>query len=71
MFFRKKKPRPREFDREHLRPVIRSSICTGAQTLGFQNIETGKFTEYMLLRSDEDLRQFREEFGVEEIPTIY
>ena len=29
------------YDRENLRPVIRSSICTGEQVAGFRNIHTG------------------------------
>ena len=71
MFFRRKKVQRKEFDRAHLRPVIRCSICTGEQTAGFQNIETGKFTECMLIRTDADLEAFREEYGITEISTIY
>ena len=46
------------YDRENLRPVIRSSICTGEQVAGFQNIHTGKFSEVMLLRNHRDLAEF-------------
>ena len=71
MFFKKKAPVPKEFDRENLRPVIRCSICTGEETAGFQNIHTGKFTEVMLLRSDGDLEEFKKEYGIDAVTTIY
>ena len=71
MFFKKKVPVPKEFDRENLRPVIRCSICTGEETAGFQNIHTGKFTEVMLLRSDGDLEEFKKEYGIDAVTTIY
>ena len=41
-----------------MRPMIRSSICTGEQVAGFQNIHTGKFSEVMLLRNHRDLAEF-------------
>ena len=71
MLFRRKKQVPKEYDRENLRPVIRCSICTGEETAGFQDIHTGHFTEVQLLRSDEDLRQFQEEYGVTDLTRIY
>ena len=71
MFLRKKKPVVRDYDRENLRPVIRCSICTGEETAGFQNIRTGKFTEVMLLRSDEDLEAFKQEYGLQKVERIY
>ena len=46
------------YDRENLRPVIRSSICTGERVAGFKNVHTGKFTEVVLLRNDRDLAEF-------------
>lgn len=46
------------FDRDNMRPMIRSSICTGEQVAGFQNIHTGKFSEVMLLRNHRDLAEF-------------
>ena len=73
MFHFQRKPAASEFyDRETLRPVIRSSICTGEQTAGFQNLETGKFTEVQLIRSSQDLHSFMERYGIREVPeTIY
>ena len=71
MFFRKKQAPVKDFDRENLRPVIRCSICTGEETVGFQNIRTGKFTEVMLLRSNEDLETFKKEYGIDSVTTIY
>jgi len=71
MFGRKKKIT--QYDRENLRPAIRSSICTGEQVAGFQNIHTGKFSEVMLVRDDEDLEEFLKTYGLsrEEVANIY
>lgn len=57
MVFRRK-VKKYSYDRENLRPVIRSSICTGEQVAGFKNIHTGKFSEVMLIRNDSDLEEF-------------
>lgn len=52
--------------------MIRCSICTGEQVAGFRRLDTGAFEEIMLLRGAEDLRQFREIYGItEEIEKIY
>lgn len=65
MLFRKKAGK-RSFDRENLKPVIRSSICTGEQVAGFKNIHTGKFTEVMLIRNRNDFREFLETYDISE-----
>lgn len=54
------------YDRENLKPVIRSSICTGEQVAGFKNIRTGKFSEVMLIRSVGDLKEFLEIYDIPE-----
>lgn len=62
----RKKVKKQTYDKELLRPVIRSSICTGEQVAGFQNIRTGKFSEVMLIRNGEDLREFLETYDISE-----
>lgn len=52
------------FDREHQRPVIRSSICTGEQVAGFKDLRTGRFTEIMLVRNNEDMEEFTRKYGI-------
>ena len=60
------------YDREKKTPVIRCSICTGEQVAGFRDRETGRFEEVMLIRSEADLRDFREQYGITgEIQRIY
>lgn len=54
------------YDRENLKPVIRSSICTGERVAGFKNIHTGKFSEVMLIRSGDDLREFLNTYDISE-----
>ena len=65
MLFRRKK-RPAAYDKTGKVPVIRTSICTGEQTAGFKDTATGKFFEIMLLRSDADLKEFMETYGLAE-----
>ena len=71
--FLRRKPKTLVWDRENLRPVIRASICTGEQTAGFRNIHTGAFTEVMLIRTDRDLEEFQNTYGIsaDEIATEY
>ena len=67
-----KKEKTNDYDREHLEPVIRSSICTGEKAAGFRDKTTGHFSEVMLIRDDQDLQKFIREYGItEEIQTIY
>ena len=62
----RRKVKKRTYDRENLKPVIRSSICTGEKVAGFKNIHTGKFSEVMLIRGDGDLKEFLKEFDISE-----
>ena len=54
------------YDRENLRPVIRSSICTGEQTAGFKDIHTGKFSPVLLIRTGRDLKEFLDTYNTSE-----
>lgn len=54
------------------RPVLKCSICNGEKVAAFQDIRTGQCEEVMFIRSEEDLRQFRQQYGIEgEIKKIY
>jgi len=53
------------FDREKKIPAIRCSICTGEQVAGFKNKVTGRFEESVLIRSDADLQEFLERYGLQ------
>jgi hypothetical protein len=68
---KKKKIIKKEYDKENLQPVIRCSICNGEQIAGFRNRQTGKFEETMLIKSDIDLMEFKEMYGVSEIRKEY
>ena len=59
-----KKMKTVEYDRENLKPVIRSSICTGEKVAGFQNVNTGKFEETMLIRDNKDMDEFLTKYDV-------
>ena len=60
-----------DYDKNRQKPVIHSSICTGEQVAGFRNPD-GHIEEVMLLRTPEDLEQFRKRYGITgEIEKIY
>ena len=68
----KKKIVKKTYDREHMKPVIRASICTGEEVAEFKDIRTGKIEEIMLIRSPEDLEKFKEIYEItEEIAKEY
>lgn len=67
-----KENREKTYDREHMKPVIRASICTGEEVAGFKDIRTGKIEEIMLIRSPEELERFKEIYEItEEISKEY
>ena len=70
--FRKQEPRE-SYDPEKMTPASRSSICTGERTACMRHRETGKVHEVMLIRTQQDLKAFAEQYGVEPdaIETIY
>lgn len=59
-----KKTKVIEYDRENLKPVIRSSICTGEKVAGFRNVYTGKFSEVMLIRDNKDMDEFLTKYDI-------
>lgn len=59
-----KKTAAKEWDREHLKPVVLSSICTGEKTAGFED-EAGHFHAVMLVRGPEELKAFADEYGID------
>ena len=65
MLFGRRKEK-HSYDRENLKPVIRSSICTGEQVAGFKNIHTGKFSAVLLIRNGNDLTEFLKEYDISE-----
>ena len=60
------------YDASKKTPVIRCSICTGEQVAGFQDRDSGRFEEIMLIKSPQDLQAFRLKYGIEgELQKIY
>jgi hypothetical protein len=66
-----KKSEKRVYDTTKLKPALHCSICTGEQVAGFKNLETGKFEDIMLIKSDKDLKAFKEMYGIEELEKDY
>ena len=71
LFRRKTQPNP--FPPDRYEPVLRRSICTGETTACVRERETGKVHDLLLIRTEQDLKQFAADYGVgpSEIPTIY
>lgn len=55
------------YDPANQKPILRCSICTGEQVAGFKDLRTGKFTDIMLIRNDQDLQNFKDQYGVTDI----
>ena len=64
MFHKKNAKIP--YDKENLKPVIRSSICNGEQIAGFKDLHTRKFTEVMLIKDSHDLHEFLNRYELSE-----
>lgn len=62
----KKKTEVFSYDRANKKPVIKASICNGEQVAGFKDIHTGRMEEIMLIRSQEDLNNFKAMYGIRE-----
>ena len=68
----KKKIEKKTYDANIQKPVIKASICNGEQVFGFKNINTGVFEEVMMIKTPEELRRIKEQYGIiGEIEKIY
>lgn len=64
MFFKRKKTKQEPYDKENKIPVLHCSICNGEQVAGFRDIHTGKFEEVCLIRSDAELQELKDRYGI-------
>ena len=67
MIFRKK-TQVKAYDKSALQPMLHKSICTGETTAGFKDLQTGKFTDIMLISDEKDLQTFMQTYGISERP---
>lgn len=65
-FFKHKTEESMKYDEENLVPIIHASICTGEQVVGFKDKRNGKFTEIMLIESQNDLEKFKKMYNIKE-----
>ena len=68
MLFIRKKSEKKDFDPAKQKPVLHKSICTGEMTAGFRDFNGGAFHDVMLIRNEEDLREFMDLYGIRERP---
>ena len=69
---KKKRIEKKSYDRENMKPILHSSICTGETVAGFKNRRTGKFEEVMLIKSEADKELFKEIYDItDDLPTEY
>ena len=72
MFFRKKKTMSEiSFDPKKQKAVVKCSICNGEQVAGFKDIETGAFTEVMLIKNEKELELFKSQYGITSVTKEY
>lgn len=71
VLLKNKKQKTVSYDPAQKKPVILSSICTGEETAGFQDLKTGKFEAVMAVQNENDLKEFCRICGTDNIPTIY
>lgn len=64
MFHKKSKLQKETYNKEKLKPVIRSSICTGEKVAGFRNLKNGKFEEIMLIKDSRDMEEFLDRYDI-------
>lgn len=62
--FKKRTAPGKTYDREHYKPVLHCSICTGEQVAGFKDLRTGQFQDVMLVRTQKDLDAFLAQYGL-------
>jgi hypothetical protein len=67
----KKKLVKKDYNRETQKPIIHCSICNGEKVAGFKDIQTGKFEEVMVIKTDKDLQDFKDMYGISEITKEY
>lgn len=65
------KKRREVYNPQDYQAVIKCSICNGEQVAGFKDRKTGHFTEIMLIRNDQDLKNFKQRYGLEEVKKEY
>lgn len=59
------------YDPENQKAVLKCSICNGEQVAGFKDLNTGKFTEVMLIKDAKDLELFQKMYSLSEIVKEY
>ena len=66
--WKKKRKETGSYDPETEKPVLKKSICTGETTAAFKDLGTGKYKDIMLIRNDEDLKEFMDLYGIKRKP---
>lgn len=71
MFRKKQAQTVCRYDEEIQKPILKCSICNGEQVAGFKDLRTGRFSEVMLVRNENDLKEFMVKYGVSTIEKEY
>lgn len=72
LFGKKKERRPAvPYNPERQRAIVKCSICTGEQVAGFQDIQTGHFTEVTVIRNQQELEDFKNLYGLDSVRKVY
>ena len=58
------------YDPKRKHPVLRTSIANGEQVAGFMDIVSGRFEPVMLIKNDDDLKDFIYRYGIKDQSAI-
>ena len=74
MFFKKKVKTDItkiEYDPEYMEAILKCNTCNRDRVAGIKDKRTGEFTEIATIRSDTDLLDFKNTYGIEHISEVY
>ena len=52
------------YDKDNLKPIIKSNMSTGEKVAGFIDLKTGEFIKTMLIKNSSDIDFFLEKYEI-------
>ncbi len=59
------------YDANCHKAILKCSICNGEQVAGFKDLKTGRFYEIMFIRSQQELQDFMNTYGLSDVTKEY
>ncbi len=61
----------KEYDLSIWKPFLKCSICNGEQVAGFRNTQTGEAEEIAFIQNQDELQEFLNTYGLDDIEKVY